>query len=397
VFDDGERGSELSWAYKIADIIASKNQSSIVVTGFKNLIKEKKYKIVELQKNKKNVDLGIFNAFKFSLQYFRFTYLAVKKEKFDVLHHVLPFGIDRTFNLFFLLGDSFKIPKIIGPVQSPLPFYKDNLHDAKVKKENFSHDIYNRLIVLILHPLLKFLSTSTLRKADRIIVINEITKKILLSRGIDAKKIVIIPPGIDCSRFSGNAYMQVVDKDNLELIAVGGLIKRKGFDLIIKAIAEVVKTNKNIKLRILGDGPQRKDLANLVRSLSVEKFVVFEGRLSHREMGGRYKKSQVFINMSRAEGFATVCLEAMASGLAIISSKVGGFNDAIKNGVNGYLVEQEDYMELSKCIKRLLENEHLINKIGQKAREDAVKKYDWQKVIIPQYLKIYREVINKKT
>jgi len=106
-----------------------------------------------------------------------------------------------------------------------------------------------------------------------------------------------------------------------------------------------------------------------------------------------YKKAHVFVNMSRSEGFATVCLEAMASGLAIISSKVGGFQDAITDGKNGYLVEQEDTKGLAEKMVYLIDHPELIASFGKRARQEVEEKYDWDKVIIPRYLDLYDEIL----
>jgi len=99
--------------------------------------------------------------------------------------------------------------------------------------------------------------------------------------------------------------------------------------------------------------------------------------------------------MSKSEGFATVCLEAMASGLAVVSSKVGGFSDAVVNGENGYLVEQDDYVDLARRTISLLDNPTLLAEMGRKARMTAENEYDWETVIIPKYQRIYNSFSSK--
>ena len=229
-------------------------------------------------------------------------------------------------------------------------------------------------------------------KADKIIVINISTKNLLLKRKIKAEKIVIIPPGVDCKRFTP---LEKENKENkvFEILAASTLMERKDVASIIKGIFEVHKTNKNIRLRILGDGPQMNELRELTKSLSLERIVIFEGHVPHSEMVRYYQNAQIFVAMSKAEGFATVCLEAMASGLAIVSTKVGGFTDAITDGVNGYLVEKGDYQVLAERITSLLNNRRLISQFGMKARKDAEEKYDWNYVIIPAYLDLYSKLL----
>lgn len=178
-------------------------------------------------------------------------------------------------------------------------------------------------------------------------------------------------------------------KDKVEIIVVASLRKRKGVDLIILALAEVIKKYKNVHLSIIGDGPQKKALMQLAKDLLLEKYVSFEGFIAQADIVNYYARSHIFVNMSRAEGFATVCLEAMASGLAVISSRVGGFVDIITDSVDGFLVDCDDHLSLSKKITNLIENPDLIKKIGEKARQKIERKYDWEKRIIPQYKNLY--------
>ena len=100
--------------------------------------------------------------------------------------------------------------------------------------------------------------------------------------------------------------------------------------------------------------------------------------------------------MSRSEGFATVCLEAMASGLAVISSKVGGFSDVIKEGENGYLVNQEDYKALSKRMIELANNHDKIRMFADSARNTIEKEYTWDK-IIAKYNNLYSNFYKSTT
>lgn len=386
VFDDGDRGSEISWAYQIAQRIAKKHIKSLIVTGFKNLKNNVPFSVVAVQPWKNDVDLSLSNSLQFNFLYSKYALTALRKNKYDILHHVLPFGIDRTFNLSFFFSN---VPKVVGPIQNQLPIYTDNIHDVTAHKKGLHIILLEKTITFLTHPVLKYLSTQTLNKADKIIVINERTKQILLERNIVENKIIIIPPGIDCKKFSVSSSRA---KKKIEILAVGALMRRKGFDVLFKAVAEVIKKNENFTLRIVGDGPQRKELESLAKELGIAHILRFEGHVPHFEMGKYYREADIFVNMSRAEGFATVCLEAMASGLAIVSSKVGGFQDALEDGINGYLVEQEDYKMLAKRVLSLLHNPKKLKKIRAQARKDVEAYYDWDTAVIPEYLAIYKSL-----
>lgn len=270
VFDDGERGSEISWAYNIVNKIALENRESYVITQFTNIKKRPSYTVVPLEKNKDAIDLGLKNSLYFNYLYTRYGLSVVKTQKFNLLHHVLPFGLDRTFNFLFLSQRFKSIPKVIGPIQSPLLFYKDTVHDAKsdTKKHYIS---FQQFLLSLFSPLLSYLSKKTLENADRIIVINELTQKMLVKRGLNPNNIVIIPPGVDCHTFTPRN----TKKDTVTILAVGNLIERKGFPAIIKGYAKTTSHYKNSVLRIIGDGPLKQELLDLVRQLSIEDRVVF--------------------------------------------------------------------------------------------------------------------------
>lgn len=388
-------GGEISWAFNIADRISKIYPSSVVVTGYKNLLNEKKYRIIEIQPNKKNIDLSIKNAAIFSIKYFSATKKLLSKNKFNIIHHVLPFGINSTFNFNFIFNKKRNL--VIGPIQSSLT-YKDldiNLSDIRSNTEQNSFSrIFFGFIYFLIHPILKVLSNLTLKKAKAVVVINKYTKKILIKNGINSDKIYIIPPGIDIKRFEYIPF-ESKNKEKIELLVVCYLIRRKGVDLIIRSIKKIIKKNKKIILRIIGDGPQKENLKNLVEELNLEDYVIFEGFVENREIQEYYKKAHIFISMSRAESWGQMYLEAMASGLPIIATKNIGSQEIIKDRKFGYLIAQEDCHALKHKLITLIKNKDLINKFGKRARKEAQEKYDWQKVIIPKYLEVYKSLITK--
>jgi glycosyltransferase involved in cell wall biosynthesis len=394
VFDEYKRGSEFIWAYKIADYISIKNTDSVVITGYKNILSEKVYRIIEVQKNKNTFDMSIINTIIFALQYFYNTTKILKKEKFDIIHHVLPFAIGHTFNTNFIFNKKNKL--VIGPIQNPLSICDSDINssDMMKSKKNISLlDTITKNIIRFVKPILNFLSYKTLEKANVIIVINEYTKNILTNMGLPENKIKIIPPGIDVDKFKYIPFKNK-SKDRVEILVVCYLLKRKRVDLVIKAIKNLVnKGESNFILRIIGDGPQKASLEQLAKDLQLTEFIIFEGLVNNNEVGKYYKHAHIFINMSEAEGFATICLEAMSSGLAIISSEVGGFSDAIKHGYNGFLVKQGDVESLAHYIAELIGNPNLIDTCSKNARLTIEKEYDWQKCIIPKYLHIYSSLL----
>lgn len=382
VYDEFQLGSEWSWAFEIADRIASRNTDSVVVTGIKKLKNEKPYKIIEVDKDKKKSSSAAMNVMTFNVRYFRETKRQLKNG-FDILHHVLPFGIDSTFNLNFLSGKK-SLPKIIGPIQSPI---SPNVVD----KDGTTHAPIFRIALAALQPILRMLSRLTLNHADAVVAINDHTKNLLIKDGIKPEKISVIPPGIDTKTFD---WMPFDEKrsDKLELLVVSYLYERKSIDLVVKALHEIVKQRKDIILRVIGYGPQERALRDLVQELDLQEHVVFEGFVDNFKISGFYKKAHVFISMTQEESWGQMYLEAMASGLPIITTKNVGSFSIIKDERFAYFVER-DHLDLCKKVLKLLNNPKLISEMGKNARIEAEKKYDWDSCIIPKYLALYEKYI----
>lgn len=307
-----------------------------------------------------------------------------KKNQYNIAHHILPFSIGRTFNPIFWGNKKYR--KIIGPIQA--------LNNEKLDLKQKTNNYFN-IFPKIFFSLAKKLSYHTLKQADKIIVINEYTKNTLIEKGINKNKIIIIPPGIDLPR-SKNVFSEKKNEKIIEIITVSYLVKRKRIDLIIKAISEVVKVYKNVKLRIIGDGLQMEALKKITSQLNLNHYVIFEGFVLNNRIQKYYQQAHIFASMSQAESWGQMYLEAMAGGLPVITTKNIGSNEIIKDNKFGYLIPQEDYKELAQKIIYLINHRKLINQFGQNARKEIEKKYDWETIIIPQYLKVYKSVINSK-
>ena len=131
----------------------------------------------------------------------------------------------------------------------------------------------------------------------------------------------------------------------------------------------------------------------MVKKLSLEDYVVFEGFIENSKIQQYYKKAHIFISMSRAESWGQMYLEAMACGLPIITTKNIGSDAIIKNGEFGYLIGQENTNDLAKKIIYLIENPEYIIAFGERAYQEVKRKYDWDNCIIPQYLDIHQKLI----
>lgn len=169
-------------------------------------------------------------------------------------------------------------------------------------------------------------------------------------------------------------FMQPIQKRNEnQIIYVGGLIKRKGVDLLIEALANI---EENFYLVIVGDGPERRNLENQCIKCGLSDKVCFKGYLHKEQLLDMYRQSSIFILPTREDCFALVILEAMCSGLPIISSKFAdGSRDLIDDKKGGFIIDPYDQKQFSSCIKMLLTNPDMRKKLGEYSQ---LKAYQFQ-------------------
>jgi glycosyltransferase involved in cell wall biosynthesis len=376
--------SEIAVTFRIVNGLARKNAGSKAITGaFSSKDDNHPYEVIEAQPGRMAVNVHALGALIYCVRYFILTDRMLQRQQYDLVHHVLPFGVGATFNLSILTNRKFGTPFIIGPIQKPLNVQDGDLFSQGNKRLSY---YFQKAVLQIARPIAAFLSTQTLKRADHLIAVNDSAKQLLVSKGVDPQKISIIPLGVDTALF--NSGHRKPEK-NLKLITVSQLTKRKGVDLILRALKIVLSKNINAHLTVVGDGPQMDNLKTIAKELGLLGHVRFVGSIPPSEVSKLHAEANIYVSMSKSEAFANVVLEAMSSGLAVVSSKVGGFEDVIEPGVNGYIVPQEDYDELAERLAQLAREPDKINRMGQAARKLMEDEFDWDAAIIPRYEEIY--------
>ena len=211
------------------------------------------------------------------------------------------------------------------------------------------------------------------------------TEQRLRDRGIRNKTVINYPgvnlPGEDPGLNAG------VPGDGKCVLSVGRLVERKGHDTAIRAVAHVVKELPDVKYIIVGEGPRKAYLKNLVHEMKIEKNVSFAGRVSDSRLAEYYRDCDLFILPSRIvdeqdyEGFGIVYLEANSYGKPVIGGKAGGCEDAIEDGVNGFLVDPLDEKELASVVLNLLKKDKLASEIGSKGLQRVKESFTWEKSV----------------
>ncbi len=155
-------------------------------------------------------------------------------------------------------------------------------------------------------------------------------------------------------------------------------------------ILSIVKKQLPVKLLLIGDGPDRSDCERLVRDLKLNNDVMFLGKQDGLEE--LLTMGDVFIMPSQSESFGLSALEAMACGLPVVSSSVGGLPELVKHNETGFIAEFGDVNRMAKYTLDLLTNERKYKKFSENARNRAVQVFD-KKLIVPKYLEYYEKIL----
>lgn len=176
----------------------------------------------------------------------------------------------------------------------------------------------------------------------------------------------------------------------IKIIAVGNLIHRKGVDIIIRAISQL-KT-EDIELIIVGDGIERTALEKLSNNMNLGQKVHFLGKVKNKDIQKYYEQADIFTHMAREESHGQVYLEALAAGLPIITSDNVSYYQILKGKVTCEVVPQEDTEELAKAMVKISHDVRLRERMSREGRKHFEKTYDWDTVIIPKYIEVYKEL-----
>lgn len=236
---------------------------------------------------------------------------------------------------------------------------------------------------------INFFRNLIIKKADIITTISSYLKS--YTRKINQKaRIFLIPNGVDIERFSEEiSYGELSDlADRLGIkpgekvvISASRLVRKNGIDILIKSFAILCKSETaSCKLLLVGDGKKSEELMLLAKKLNVFDKIIWAGSIDHAELPKYLKISDVFVRPSRSEGLGSAFLEAMAAGISVIGTRVGGIPDFLKNKETGLFVEVDNAEDLAEKISLIFTKKDLTEKIIKNAKELVSEKYNWDNV-----------------
>ncbi|XOB42182.1 MAG: glycosyltransferase family 4 protein [Candidatus Nealsonbacteria bacterium] len=214
---------------------------------------------------------------------------------------------------------------------------------------------------------------------------------------INCKNIMVIPNGVDLKRFQNlnreTNRKRLGLKNEFTIITVARLEKVKGIKYLIKALVllndKFQSSNVKYKLLIVGDGSERKNLENLTEKLNLQDKIRFLGQIPNEKIPEYLSVADCFVLPSLREGFGIVVLEAMASKLPVIATKIGGLLDLIENEKTGILVQPKNPEQISKALFKLYSQPEMNQQLVDRAFLN-LDRYNWENIIERVY-KIYEK------
>lgn len=184
----------------------------------------------------------------------------------------------------------------------------------------------------------------------------------LVEAGCPPKRVHVHHMGVDCDRFTPRESAPQNSRP-AQLLAIGRLVEKKGTEYAIRAVARLTAAGHDLRLRIVGDGELRAGLEQLVRSLDVEKAVELLGWQTSERTQALLAEADVLMTPSITaadgdmEGIPIVLMEAMASGVPVVSTRHSGIPELVEDGVSGVLVPERDAIALADATANLLQNQ----------------------------------------
>jgi len=236
------------------------------------------------------------------------------------------------------------------------------------------------------------------KKANFITAISRYLKDYALKNGANCP-MKVVPNGVDLEKFkiqdspvspseAGRAKFKINEfkqklgfKENEKIIiTVSRLVEKNGIGDLIAAMSSIASRQLDVKLMIVGSGPLEKNLKTKVKNLKLEDKILFLGSVANDEVPKYLAVADVFVRPSLAEGLGNSFLEAMAAGVPIVGTPVGGIPDFLADGQTGLFCEVKNPASIAQKITQILDDEILRQKIIANGKKVVQEKYDWTNI-----------------
>ncbi len=220
------------------------------------------------------------------------------------------------------------------------------------------------------------------KNADGVTAISEYLKKRAIKNGVK-RPVQIVPNGVDIELFSKDYPESEIENLKKELgkrpgdkfvITVSRLVEKNAVGDLIKSL---IVLGEYFKLLIVGDGPDMEKLKKLAKDSCVEKRVFFLGSMNYEDVPKYLKISDIFVRPSLSEGMGNSFVEAMAAGIPVVGTPVGGIVDFLRNKETGLFCDVKSPKSIADRVIFLAQNKSFSDKMVERAKKMVKEKYDW--------------------
>jgi sugar transferase (PEP-CTERM/EpsH1 system associated) len=244
-----------------------------------------------------------------------------------------------------------------------------------------------------------FINRLLLRRRDRVVAVGRaVANALIRNEGIPERRVDVIYNGIDLPAFSHRGHDRGAIRrelgagaDDLVILQVARLDYLKDHATAVAALAEVVRRRKNARLILVGEGPEEKRIADCIRHHDLGSHVRLLGLRT--DISRLLSAADIFLLTSISEGIPLTVIEAMAAGLPVVSTNVGGVAEIALDGCTAFLAPAGDYVTLAEHILRLAENATLRRAMGQHGRQRARQMFS-ERQMHASYLQCYRDILH---
>ena len=392
LLDDLSHGSEYAWPVGLMRACAARGDVEFVaIAGAVGAnVSIPGVRLISLGLNVAD-SASIVGVTRFVVGYARTATHVIKTWAPDVIHHLLPFRTGATFNPVILMRPSART--VVGPVQGSHRVSLDDEGGVAVGEYTASVHGPQRLRRVgwrVAQVVARHFCRLTLARADCVLAVNDLGAHAARSAGAVRPKVV--PFGVDTERFVP-VPSAITRSGEFTFLVVAYLMARKRVKDVIEAFAIVATRNPRVRLRIVGDGPERVTLVALVQGLGVGDRCEFVGRVPQEKVCAEYHRADVLVSASASETYGMAILEAMACGLPVIASRNDGSAQIVEDGHTGYLYAIGEVNELAKKMIQLCEAPEVVRMMGEASLASVDGKYAWKSVAF-RIMSVYADLSN---
>jgi glycosyltransferase involved in cell wall biosynthesis len=270
-----------------------------------------------------------------------------------------------------------------------------------IKGEPYSRLNSNEKFMVSFNWFLRIFEERMLERSNKIIAVSDFTRRELKQYyKVKQDKIRVIHNGVDTSKFQPAGDKRKAKEelgfnpDDVAVLSVGRLYARKGLFTLIESMPAVVRRFPRVKFIISGKGQsnEMKKLVSHATRLGVRDHIVFTGYFPDRKLPRLYQAADVFAFSTFYENLPFAVLEALSTGLPVVTTRVGGIPEMIEDGKNGFLVQPFNSRELSDRVLYFLEHPSAASEMAFLARKIIEERFDWR-LIVKKVLKVYDEAL----